>query len=68
MDVCSGSVLEDLFESMEDVCLRVTILAMGVVRNLEKAPARKPTLSSSMTGRCLLEELEDRIRDCRRKL
>ena len=43
--------------SIEDVCLRVTIFAMGVVRNLENAPARKPMLNSSMTGRCLLDDL-----------
>ena len=49
-------------ESIENVCLRVTMFAIGVVRNLEKAPAKKPTPSSSMTGRWLLDDFEDRIR------
>lgn len=53
---------------MEEVCFRVTTFAMGVVRSLEKEPARNPTLSSSKIGKCLLESFEDRIRDCRRKL
>lgn len=47
---------------MDDVCLRVTILAIGVVRNFEKAPAIKPTLSSSSTVRCLEDVFEAWIR------
>ena len=55
-------------ESIEDVCLRVTIFAIGVVKNLERAPARNPTLSSSMTGKYLLETLDELRRDWRMKL
>lgn len=38
-------------ERSEAVCLRVTMLEMGVVKNLEQAPARAPTPSSSRVGR-----------------
>jgi hypothetical protein len=33
------------------VCFLVTILAIGVVKNLEQAPASAPTPNSSSTGR-----------------
>lgn len=35
----------------EEVCLRVTMLEMGVVKNLEQPPARAPTINSSKAGR-----------------
>lgn len=55
-------------DSMDEVCFRVTMVAIGVVRNLEKAPAKNPTLSSSSTVRCFEDDFADRSRDCRRKL
>ncbi len=42
---------EERAESREYVCLRVTILEIGVVKNLEQAPARVPTANSSNMGR-----------------
>jgi hypothetical protein len=41
----------DRAEIMDAVFFRVTILAIGVVNNLENAPARTPMLSSSNTGK-----------------
>lgn len=41
---------EERAEIIEDVCLRVTMLEIGVVKNFEHAPARAPTASSSNTG------------------
>lgn len=40
-------------------CFRVTILAIGVVISFVRAPAMKPTLSSSKTGRSFAEFLRD---------
>lgn len=47
-----GSTLseEERAEIMLAVCLRVTMLEMGVVKNFEHAPANEPTASSSKTG------------------
>ena len=49
---------EDSFDSEEssektraDVCFLVTILAIGVVISFANEPAKKPTVSSSRTGR-----------------
>ena len=53
---------------MEDACWRVTMLAIGVVRSFENAPAKNPTPSSSETGRLCVDALRERKRDWRRKL
>jgi hypothetical protein len=42
-------------DTMEDVWRRVTTLLIGVVRNLEKAPATNPTVNSSRTGRWFVD-------------
>lgn len=44
-------VPDDLADIILAVCLRVTMFAIGVVKNLEHAPAMAPTASSSKTGR-----------------
>ncbi len=41
---------EERAESMDEVCLRVTMLEIGVVKNLEQAPASTPTTNSSRAG------------------
>lgn len=46
----SGPGLEEREEISEDVCLRVTILEIGVVKNFEQAPAVAPTINSSKAG------------------
>jgi len=52
MSETEGSVEAELLlaESIVAVCLRVTMLEIGVVKNLEHAPARAPTTNSSTTG------------------
>jgi len=52
MSDTEGSAEAELLraESMEAVCFRVTMLEIGVVKNLEHAPARAPTANSSNTG------------------
>lgn len=44
-------VLGEREERRDAVCLRVTMLEIGVVKNLEQAPARAPTPNSLRTGR-----------------
>ena len=46
-----GMVVEDSCFIIAAVCFRVTICWMGVVKNLEKAPARTPTPISSSAGK-----------------
>lgn len=41
---------EERAEIIEDVCLRVTMLEIGVVKNLEQAPANAPTANSPKAG------------------
>lgn len=55
-------------ENIQDACICVTTLDIGVVKNFEKAPAMKPKLSSSMTGRLVSEALLARTRLWRRKV
>jgi len=43
--------VEERADMREDVCFRVTMLEIGVVKNIEHAPANAPTVSSSNTGR-----------------
>ena len=64
----SASDLGELLNDIDEACFRVTMLAIGVVSSLEKAPARKPTPSSSRMGR--RDERCWRLwrRRCRRKL
>jgi hypothetical protein len=52
MSLTLGSALgeEERAEIMLAVCLRVTMLEIGVVKNLEQAPASTPTDNSSNTG------------------
>lgn len=38
-------------EIMDEVCFRVTMLDIGVVKNFEHAPARAPTANSSNNGK-----------------
>ena len=45
---------EERAEIIDEVCFRVTMLEMGVVKNLEHAPASAPTASSSSTGRVVV--------------
>lgn len=53
----------DRAEIIDAVCFRVTMFAMGVVKNFEHAPAIEPKASSSKTGKvvvslpCLLSRL-----------
>ena len=53
MSDTEGSAAVELLraESMEAVCLRVTMLEIGVVKNFEHAPAKAPTTNSSSTGK-----------------
>lgn len=55
MAAAEGS--EDLLPEREltiaAICFRVTIFAIGVVKNFEQAPASAPTPNSSRTGRVL---------------
>ena len=49
--VGSGVGVEEREERREAVCFLVTMLEIGVVKNLEHAPARAPTPNSSRAGR-----------------
>jgi len=51
-----GEVVEvgERAEIMDAVCFRVTMLEIGVVKNLEHAPASAPTVSSSSTGKVVV--------------
>lgn len=55
-------------DTKAEVCFRVTMFAMGVVRSFVKDPARNPTVSSSRAGRDLVSASARRRRCCRRKL
>lgn len=46
-----GEGEEERAKIIEEVCFRVTMLDIGVVKNLEHAPARAPTANSSNAGK-----------------
>jgi hypothetical protein len=49
--VGEGKGVEEREERREAVCFLVTMLDIGVVKNLEQAPASAPTANSSRAGR-----------------
>lgn len=54
-DTVGSTALEPVrAEAMAAVCLRVTMLEIGVVKNFEQAPARAPIANSSNIGKVVV--------------